>query len=139
MHLELGPLPSTAATAWLEYAISVIGAGDVSNLPPDVVDHFARFLGEWQAVAEAHDEFFWEADIPADLAEYLTLAFYRLAQRLADQAERTGTAFAPEGAVEFYGMLVRRLLDSLAEGGGQSGAEFSEHLLNFWPGLDQLP
>lgn len=139
MRLELGPLPSSAVSAWLGYAFSVVGDGDVSNLPADVVEHFARFLGEWQAIAEANDEFHWAAEMPNDLAEYLTLAFYRLAQRLADRAERTGSRFAPEGTDEFYGMLVHRLLEALAAEGGPSGAAFSQHLLAFWPGLEDLP
>lgn len=140
MHVEVGPLPSASALAWLDYAAAVLSsdqrtptAGD--DLPGDVVESFASYIGEWYQEAMRGPEFLWVADVPEELAEYLVLAFYRIVQRLAKGAEARGAPMSPPAGQTFYVMLVRGLLDALAaEGPGP--AEFSDHLKSFWPGLE---
>lgn len=138
--MEVGPLPSASALAWLDFAASVLSSdqgtltpGD--DIPGDVVESFVSYIGEWHEEATRSPEFLWTADVPEEVAEYLVLAFYRIAQRLAKGAEGRAEPLSPPAGQTFYVMLVQGLLDALAaEGPGP--AEFSDHLKSFWPGLD---
>jgi hypothetical protein len=103
-------------------------------MPVDVVEAFREYLGEWRKLAGKGAAVHWEADVPADTAEYLVLPFFRLAERLEETAALRGPA-APAEAGQFYRLLVAGLLDGLAAD-GQSSAEFAEHLRSFWPGTD---
>ena len=131
MHVEVGPASPESAVAFVDYANSVLDR-DVADLPEDVVDPFRRYLAEWRSLASVGAAFHWDTEVPADTAEYLVLAFYRLAQRLEETAATSGPA-APPAAEEFYRLLVNALLDGLVAEGNAS-AEFAEHLRSFWPG-----
>lgn len=140
MHVEVGPLPSASAIAWLDYAEAVLSndesvptAGE--DVPPDAASSLLVYIAEWRAAARRGTEFNWEAEVPGEVAEYLVLAFYRIVQRLAKAAEARGAAISPAEGEPFYLMLVNGLLDALARE-GPGPAEFSDHLRSFWPGLD---
>jgi hypothetical protein len=143
MHVELGPLPSASALTWVDYARAVLSAGHalvdeaMVDLPPDVRSAFDGYLNDWRAAAREDEVFTWSADVPAEWAEYLLLAFYRLAQRLSKAAEARGVELAPPEGRAFYLELVNRLLDALAQS-GESGAEFADHLRSFWPGIEEV-
>ncbi|MEJ7585686.1 MAG: hypothetical protein WKF43_16755, partial [Acidimicrobiales bacterium] len=125
MHVDVGPASAESAAAFVDYAGNVIDKGG-GDLPPDVVDAFRGYLSEWRTLAEKGAAFHWDTDVPADIAEYLVLAFFRLAQRLQETAETYGRAAPPE-AEEFYRLLVAALLDGLIDE-SQASAEFAEHL-----------
>jgi len=139
VHVEVGPVPSASALAWVGYASAVLSSdpgapqpGD--DVPGDVVEAFGSYLDEWRRAAEQGPELFWTTDVPSEMAEYLILAFYRVVQRLAKLAEARGEPHSPPAGQAFYAMLVHRLLDALAEEGPGS-SEFAAHLRSFWPGL----
>jgi hypothetical protein len=137
VHVEIGPAPSSSVLKWIDYAESVLssdGPREGPDVPGDAVVAFATYLTEWRTVAEAGPEFVWSADVPGEVAEYQVLAFYRIAERLAEAAAKRGEPLAPPEAEAFYVTLVDCLLEALAsEGPGPS--EFAEHLRSFWPGL----
>lgn len=126
-------MPSPSALSWIDYASGVVAAPD-PTLSDDVTGRFRSLLEEWRSIAERSGTFHWSIELPVDMAEYLVHAFFRLAWRLAEQAEQHGGATAPPEGDRFYRLLVRSLLDALAADGGPSAAAFSEHLRSFWPG-----
>ena len=133
VRIEVGPVRSFSVLSWVAYAHATLDRNE-GQMPDDVVLGFRALLGEWAAVAEQRPKFRWVTDLPMDVVEYMVHAFYRIAQRLADEAELRGHAIAPADSDEFYWALVRSLLAALSDGGGSAG-EFAEHLRAFWPGL----
>jgi hypothetical protein len=111
VHVEVGPVRSFSVLSWVAYAHATLDRNE-GELPEDVITGFRAML----------------------VVEYLVHAFYRIAQRLADEAELRGHPLAPADSDEFYWALVRSLLSALTDGGGSAG-EFAEHLRAFWPGL----
>lgn len=138
MHVQLGPLPSESAVAWVGYARQVLitkRAHDAETLPEDIRSAFTGYLDEWARAAAKGPELRWETEVDDELLEYLVHAFYRVAVRLSEEAERRGgRASPPEGDI-FYTALVRSLLDAMADETA-AAAEFSDHLRAFWPGLN---
>ena len=135
VHVEVGPVPSASVLAWVSYAEGVLDRNE-EGLSADVVSGFRALLDEWTTIAKRVETFRWGTEVPVDVVEYLVHAFYRIAQRLADQAELRGYALAPAESDEFNWLLVRSLLDALSQGGGSAG-EFADHLRSFWPGLPE--
>src|SRR3954464_2235462 len=105
MHVELGPLPSDSAKAWLGYAREALvkRAHDAETLPDEVREGFERYLNEWEKAASAGPTFRWETEVDGELVEYLVHAFYRVAVRLSEEAERRGGKLAPPEGDLFYG------------------------------------
>ena len=141
MHVEIGPVAADSVTSWVGYARKaldeVVGepGSDGVWIPDDTIATFTHYLDEWEAGAVGVDEFHWTSEIPADEAEYLSHAFFRIASNLANRAEERGFALAPPESEEFYRALVSAFLAAL-DAEGQSSQEFSEHLRSFWPGLE---
>lgn len=141
MRVQIGPVSATSVRAWVGYArkaldevVDVPGSDGVF-LPDDTIATFVRYIDEWDQVAAEGPEFRWESDIPADEAEYLSHAFFRIVSNLAARAEDRGYTMAPPESQEFYRSLVAAFLAALdAEGHGSQ--EFAEHLRSFWPGLE---
>lgn len=127
----MGPVSPESATAFVDYADAVLDTGG-ADLPADVVEAFRAYLSEWRLLASQGGDFQWDTDVATDTAEYLVLAFFRLAERLQEVAVIHGPA-GPPAAGEFYRLLVAALLDGLIDE-GQASAEFAEHLRSFWPG-----
>jgi hypothetical protein len=142
--VEIGPVQSTSVTAWVGYARKaldeVVGepGSDGVWIPDDTIATFVSYLDQWETAATGVDELHWAADIPADEAEYLSHAFFRIASNLANRADERGSSMAPPESEEFYRALVTAFLTALDEEGSGS-AEFSEHLRSFWPGLEKDP
>lgn len=141
MRVQIGPVSATSVTAWVGYARKALDetvdapGGDGVWLPDDTVATFVHYLDEWEKAAAGVDEVRWTAEIPADEAEYLSHAFFRIASNLANRAEERGYTLAPPVSEEFYRALVTSFLTALKEEGHGSD-EFSEHLRSFWPGLE---
>jgi hypothetical protein len=141
MHVELGPLPSSSASAWVRYAREVLvtpRAHDAETLPDGVREGFERYLNEWDKAASAGPSFRWATDVDPELVEYLVHAFYRVAVRLSEEAERRGGKLAPPEGDLFYETLVRALLDAMSRE-TPAAAEFADHLRAFWPGVTPTP
>lgn len=145
MHVEIGPVSATSATAWIGYARAVLtGYGFPTpttvdqQVGSDVAESFRHYLDEWDAIAAHGGEFKWVADVDLEVVEYLVHAFYRVAAQLADAAERRGSRLMPDEAGPFYASLVTGLLAGLRTA-GEPAADFAEELESFWPGLDQRP
>lgn len=142
MQIRLGPVTASSVTAWVGYARKALDeiltgpGGEGVWLPEDTADTFRAYLDAWEQEAVGQDEFRWSADIPADEAEYLSHAFFRIASHLSAKAEQQGHALAPPESEEFYQALVRSFLAAL-DGEGTSSQEFSEHLRSFWPGMEE--
>lgn len=146
--LRVGPVAASSALAWIGYGRSVLGRAaaedaersrDDRSLPPlepEVRAVFSTFLDEWEDLAHTGDPVIWSVEIPPDRGEFLTHAFYRLADRLAEEAADRGVAAAPPEADEFYQALVTGILDALAQE-GRATAEFGEQLRQGWPGLKE--
>jgi len=142
VQVEIGPVASASVTAWVTYARKALDdvltepGGDGIWLPDDTVATFRRYLDSWEEAATREDPLRWRAEVPADEAEYLSHAFFRIASHLAALAEARGYTMAPPEGDAFYRALVRSFLDALDDE-GQSSQEFSEHLRSFWPGLEE--
>jgi hypothetical protein len=138
--VEVGPVASASAIAWVGYARAVLsgfglrGANVEDDVGAEVVQAFRVYLAEWEATAASSSEFKWSADVDPESVQYLVHAFYRVAQRLADAAEQRGTRLMPPEAEAFNISLVTGLLDSL-EAEGEPMAAFAEELRGFWPGF----
>lgn len=134
-------MPAASVLAWTKYARWVVedlrdAAEDFHLLvPADTLDSFERYLDEWEAVARASDPFRWSAEVDPDTVEYLVHAWFILATRLAARAEQRGVALMPAEGEAFYQAVVGALLDALA-GEGRAQSQFSAHLRDFWPGLE---
>lgn len=141
MRLHIGPVPAGSVTAWVGYARKaleeVVGEPGTEGvwLPDDTVETFTRYLDAWEAAATGVDEMQWEAEVPADEAEYLSHAFFRIASNLASRADQRGYSLAPPESEDFYHALVRSFLAALDEE-GHGSQEFAEHLRSFWPGIE---
>jgi hypothetical protein len=141
VRLQIGPVSATSVRAWVGYAREALAEvlGDPGTddiwIPQDTVTTFEHYLDEWEAAATGVEEMQWEHEIPADEAEYLSHAFFRIASNLAARAEQRGHAAAPPAAEEFYRCLVTGFLGAL-EAEGRGSQEFSEHLRSFWPGME---
>lgn len=65
--VKIGPIPSSAAIAWIDNAVRIVAAVRASpevldrSVPTEVFDAFDRFLRVWRDIAGANDEFFWAA------------------------------------------------------------------------------
>jgi hypothetical protein len=142
VRVQIGPVSATSVTAWVGFARKSLDevadepGGEGVWLPEDTVATFVRYLDGWETAAAGDDEMRWAADIPADEAEYLLHAFFRIASNLAKRAEDRGYALAPPEGDEFYRALVTSFLTALDDE-GHGSQEFSEHLRSFWPGLEE--
>lgn len=140
MRVVIGPVSAASALAWLDYADGVLDelgamAPGECFTTPEVIEVFRGYVASWRAAADA-PELLWERDIPAEQVEYDMHAFQRVAEVLAERAERDGTA-APEEGEDFYLALLQGVLAAL-EAESPASAAFAQHLGEFWPGRDPL-
>ena len=143
MLLELGPVPSPSAIAYVEFcryrlAEVVADPGDLATtLTPDVVDLFTGLLDRWQRIAEAGPVFAWAQEINVESLEYHFVAFVRVVLG-GDPIGRTSES-ADDREVElrrpFRVALVNGILIAL-EGEGQGSAALAAELRAQWPDDD---
>ncbi len=135
MHVQVGPVPSESARAWLAYARRLVGEYS-RQLPIQVAASFSGYLEEWVDHADDGEQFVWEGNAEPEEVEYLLHAWFKLANAVVEQRERTGEPVAPPEGHLFYCTLVNALLNALRSE-SRATAEFVEHLAPFWPGLDE--
>jgi len=131
-------VPSASVLSWVSYAREKVGeiASDPfdGDIPGDIVTVFDTYLRDWEAVASSSEVFFWEAEIPSEIAEYQVHAFHQIVNRLARAALDRGEPEQPPEGELFYESLVNAIIDGL-QMEGASTAEYAMHLRSFWPGL----
>jgi hypothetical protein len=115
--LELGPIPSPAVRAWINYARETIHhmrGANTTDLPPRVFDAFSSLLDEWDAVARAEPVFRWTTEESPEQVAYLLEWLYRFGVQVEDQAETGAVHLRPPEADKFHVLLVRTVLETLA-------------------------
>jgi len=134
MQVEIGPVPSSAANAWLDYAEGIVrelDAVDAKGVPAEARAEFARLIREWRAAAAADPTFRWRGNPASDQVEYLILALYRLGNRLSDEEHAGQRTVRPPEARRFHVVLVQSVLDAL-EQQGSAQAQFVAQLREQW-------
>jgi hypothetical protein len=131
VKVEVGPVPSAAATAWLDYATSVV-VERRRTMPVQVVASFVGYLEEWKAAAGEGAIFHWEGKAEPEEVEYLLHAWFKLATERAESGRDAG---GPDEGRPFYSAVVHALLQALRTENA-STAELADHLAQFWPGLE---
>lgn len=140
MRVVIGPVDVRSAEAFVGYArralrdVGAMAPGECFTTP-EVIAVFQAFLDRWDD-ATAGEEFFWEADLPAEQVEYNMHALQRVAGVLAERAEREGRQM-PLEAEDFYLALLHGVLIAL-EAEGPSSAAYAKHLAEFWPGRERI-
>jgi CheY-like chemotaxis protein len=141
MHLEVGPVDSASARAWVENARAVLAgvrrAGEElpRALPDDVGAAFDRYLDEWQAAAEADDVFRWSGDVDTEQMSRLVVYWFSLLTLDDDTWMRFGLPFAPPESEPFYLALSRAVTDAFAEADAEVGATIKAS----WPEETSIP
>lgn len=134
MRVEIGPVPTPIATAWCDYAASVIAdlRTDPRALTGDVVDSFSGYVDTWRAAAATDPGVFrWTGEASPENVEFLVFALYRLGNRLREEEERGQRPPQPDTAAKFHKVLVRSLLTAL-EREGDAEAHFVQQLREVW-------
>ena len=134
----MGPVASSSARAWTEWAREMIAAlrdaPVTSGLPCEVLDSIHTYLDVWAHTANLDGDgaFRWRAEVPAEELVYLTNALYNLDQCFADLThQHPGKAQPAEGRV-FHVVLVEALIFALTQE-GRSEAAFAGQLRPWWP------
>ena len=138
------PVASASALAWVGYARKALHeAVDEPEkrveLPADVLPILERFLDDWEAQAKAAPSMTLSFDISDDQAEYLSHAFFRVADFLSQRARARGFDDAPQEGEEFYNALVESVIVGLEHGEDESTTEFGDYLRTFWPRSTDVP
>lgn len=133
MQVEIGPVPSKAALAWLDYADGVLRELDRDDrgIPAGARAEFRRLTAEWRAAAQADPTFRWTGNPDPAHVEFLVLSLYRLGTRLSDEEREGRRELRPPEARRFHVVLVQSVLDAL-ERQGVSEAQFVAQLREQW-------
>ncbi|MGO9873543.1 MAG: hypothetical protein ACLPVY_07060 [Acidimicrobiia bacterium] len=134
VHIELGPVSSASAQAWISYAtdvLAVLRAVPEQHLPRPALDVFASLLDEWRPIAQRPIPFRWSSEQQPERVQYLLNALY-VAGTLIEREAASGRAhLRPAAADEFHVLLVRETLDAL-ERESEADAQFVEQMRNIW-------
>ena len=134
MRIELGPVSSDSAKAWIGYAIDTLAllrAHPDARLSPHALDGFASLLEEWQPIAASGRPFRWSSDERPERVQYLVHALYVAGTIIEHEAASGRARLRPAAADEFHVQLVREALDAL-EHESDADAQFVEQLRNLW-------
>lgn len=139
VHVEIGPVPSASAQAYLRFCREMLASlqadpGPVaSTLSPEVCASFDAYLTEWEAVAARGPLFTWESDEDVEHVEHVFVAFFRC---VAEVLRRTEANPPPPEDVElrrpFRIALTNAVLNALAAE-GHSSSLLAEQLRSNWP------
>lgn len=120
VDVRVGPVPASAARAWIANTRQLIAAlrahpevlGD--EVPAPFLDRFERFLQAWWSVATAQDEFTWHARAePAEVRELVE--HWAAIDRLTDEQLATlGWHWSPPEGEPFFVALTEAVLAALA-------------------------
>ena len=134
MHIEVGPVLSASARAWITYAtdmLALLRALPEHQLPKPALDAFASLLDEWRPNVERAEPFRWSSEEQPERVQYLLNALY-IAGTLIEREAASGRArLRPAGADEFHVVLVHEALDAL-EHESDADAQFVEQMRNVW-------
>jgi len=119
VEIRVGPVPSSAALAWVTNTRRLLDALERDPevlddpVPDDVLALFRSFLSQWEQVAAAGPEFRWVARAGAD--EVLRAVTYWAAvdDMTDEQLARLGVGWAPPEAEPFFHALTGGVLASL--------------------------
>jgi len=134
MQVEIGPVPSSAVQAWVNYGREVLVAlrgAAPGEVPPRVLDRFATYLDEWSAQSRRDATFRWVGEASPEVVEYLINALYVLGERVEEEAEEGRMRLRPPEADKFHIVLVNSVLEALAHE-GPSQAQFVEQMRARW-------
>jgi hypothetical protein len=134
MRIEVGPVSSASARAWIAYAtemLSMLQALPEQELGPGVLNAFGSLLDEWRPIAQRDKPFRWSSKETPERAEYLLKALY-VAGTLIEREAAAGRAYLrPAAADEFHVVLVHEVLDAL-EHESDADAHFVQEMRNVW-------
>ena len=134
MKVEIGPVSRASALAWLDYgeeAVAHFRRVTPQSVSSSAIDGFEELLTAWRIAARPPGPFHWETDEPPERVEYLMKALYSAGLEIEEGVERHSIGLRPAEADEFHMVVVRQVLDTLAQQ-GRSNAEFVESLRNEW-------
>ncbi|HEX2851375.1 MAG TPA: response regulator [Acidimicrobiales bacterium] len=134
--VKVGPLPSSAALAWIDNACTILAAirdhPDVLDTPVDdgVLDGLDRFLRVWRDIASASDVFVWVARARPGEVGALIRAFAAINRVPADRLGELGCK-RPEGeAATFLDALTSAILAAVQQ--HNAGSELAVTLRRQW-------
>ena len=79
MRVELGPVSSASAQAWISYAtdmLVLLRTLPEQPLAPRVLDAFESLIDEWRPIAQGVAPFRWSTEEKPERVQYLLNALY---------------------------------------------------------------
>jgi hypothetical protein len=134
MRIEVGPVSSASAQAWVAYAtdmLTLLRTLPEQQLPPRALDAFASLLDEWRPIAQRAGPFRWSSDEQPERAQYLLNALYVAGTLIEREAESGRARLRPAAADEFHVVLVQEVLGAL-ERESEADAHFVQEMRNVW-------
>jgi hypothetical protein len=134
MHVEVGPVSSASAQAWIAYAtdmLALLRTLPEQPLPPHALDAFASLLDEWRPIAQRAEPFRWSSEEKPERAQYLLNALYRAGTLIESEAASGRARLRPVTADEFHILLIHEVLDAL-EHESDADAHFVQEMRNVW-------
>jgi hypothetical protein len=134
VHVDLGPVSTQSARAWISYAtdmLTVLRALPDDQLPSHALDGFASLLNEWRPIADRGKPFRWSSEQPPERVQYLVNALYVAGTMIEQEAASGQARLRPTSADEFHVLLVRGALSAL-EHESNADAQFVEQMRNVW-------
>jgi hypothetical protein len=134
VQVDVGPISSASARAWIEYAtnmLTLLRTLSEQELPSRALDAFASLLDQWRPLAQGDKPFRWVTDETPDRAKYLLNALF-VAGTLIEKEVTAGRAhLRPAAADEFHVILVQDVLRAL-EQESRADAQFVRQMRNVW-------
>jgi hypothetical protein len=134
VQVDVGPISSASARAWIEYAtnmLTLLRTLSEQELPSRALDAFASLLDEWRPLAQGDKPFRWVTDETPDRAKYLINALF-VAGTLIEREVTAGRAhLRPAAADEFHVVVVQDVLRAL-EQESRADAQFVRQMRNVW-------
>jgi hypothetical protein len=134
VQVEIGPVSSQSARAWIEYAtetLDMLRKTDDPRLPSPVLDAFADLLDAWRPIARKSKPFRWSSREAPERVQFLVYALYVAGLVIEREAAAGRAHLRPMAADEFHFVLVREVLAALARE-SEADAHFAEELRNVW-------
>jgi hypothetical protein len=132
--VEVGPVSTASARAWIAYAeetLSVLRGLTDDALGSQALDGFATLLDEWRPIAHGEEPFRWSSHENPERAKFLVNALYWAGVLVEREAEAGRARLRPPAADEFHILLIHEVLDAL-EHESEADAHFVEELRNVW-------
>ena len=144
MRVVIGPVSASSAAAWLDVASRAIAALDeltptLTTSVPDASAILGGYVARWQDhITGAVEQFWWETDMPVEVAQYHLHVFHQLATAMYDRSgEHTGRWAWPSEGDAFYRALLLGVLGALRLEGGEYAA-YARDVADRWPGLQAV-